>query len=628
MESLTSIHHIAFDCKGAFSSICFGFCLFQLMSRFHLCWALCFGLGLVAFSAPISAAELRPVALDFVLEGAGAKGADTKGLAAQLRQHSELERAKATGLASLGAVKRVGASDLKRFRKQLYAEGFYGAQLHFEMAANETGYVATFHVEPGRRFSIVQYEIHYEDEEAAGRPQTAREAGVEVTASSAIADVILVARAVIQGLQADGYPRAKLLGRRAKANFKTAEARIVLFVESGPRATFGPVAWSNEIRTQTDYLQKLVPWEAGQNYDLNKTAVFRDALAETGLFASIAIEPGETQEDGQTPVEVSLVERKPRTFGAGLSFSSNRGMGAQAAWTHRNLLRRGEVLGASLSVAELEQELSLNFRKPAFLPRTDLVAEATTKTETTDAFDGTSILLATELQRQFSGNFSGRLGVELYASQTEDTFGKRDSYLLGFPVGARWAGANSVLNPTEGLNVSLSVKPHMGASNGAVSFALMEGVTSYYKPFDEDHKFVAAVWTRLGASIGPSVSAIPPDKRYYSGGGGSVRGYGYRLLGPTDADGDPIGGRSVFELGTEFRFPVRGNLGGAIFLEGGSVSTEGIYAFDEAMRFGAGAGVRYYTKIGPIRADVGVPLDRRQGVDGPVQFYISLGQAF
>ena len=44
-------------------------------------------------------------------------------------------------------------------------------------------------------------------------------------------------------------------------------------------------------------------------------------------------------------------------------------------------------------------------------------------------------------------------------------------------------------------------------------------------------------------------------------------------------------------------------------------------------RFAAGLGVRYYSSFGPIRIDVGVPLNREKG-DGPVAVAVSLGQAF
>ncbi len=106
-----------------------------------------------------------------------------------------------------------------------------------------------------------------------------------------------------------------------------------------------------------------------------------------------------------------------------------------------------------------------------------------------------------------------------------------------------------------------------------------------------------------------------------------MRGYGYRLLGPTDSEGKPIGGRSVLDGGGEFRFPILHNLGGAIFAEAGGVDETGLFTFKDAIRESIGAGIRYATVVGPIRVDAAFPLERRQ-IDKPFQIYVGLGQAF
>ncbi|MEM8818359.1 MAG: BamA/TamA family outer membrane protein, partial [Pseudomonadota bacterium] len=88
-----------------------------------------------------------------------------------------------------------------------------------------------------------------------------------------------------------------------------------------------------------------------------------------------------------------------------------------------------------------------------------------------------------------------------------------------------------------------------------------------------------------------------------------------------------IGGRSVIEAGMELRFPIVGDLGGVAFVEGGSVSTEVFPDFEEEFLVAAGAGVRYYSPVGPIRFDIGFPINGRDE-DDVFQFYISIGQAF
>jgi translocation and assembly module TamA len=140
---------------------------------------------------------------------------------------------------------------------------------------------------------------------------------------------------------------------------------------------------------------------------------------------------------------------------------------------------------------------------------------------------------------------------------------------------------------------------------------------------------VAAGRIRIGTIVGADAFSIAPTRRFYAGGGGSVRGYGYQRLGPRDADGDPVGGRSLAEFALEGRVRLKmfgGNFGVVPFLDGGVLSNERVPALRD-WQFGAGLGLRYYSNFGPIRVDVGTPLTPRKG-DGPVAVTVSLGQAF
>ena len=51
----------------------------------------------------------------------------------------------------------------------------------------------------------------------------------------------------------------------------------------------------------------------------------------------------------------------------------------------------------------------------------------------------------------------------------------------------------------------------------------------------------------LGSIINGSVADIPAPQRFYAGGGGSVRGFGFQEVGPRLADNTPEGGLSLVE---------------------------------------------------------------------------------
>ena len=121
---------------------------------------------------------------------------------------------------------------------------------------------------------------------------------------------------------------------------------------------------------------------------------------------------------------------------------------------------------------------------------------------------------------------------------------------------------------------------------------------------------------------------VPADKRFYSGGGGSVRGFAFQMAGPLDQDDDPVGGRSLVEASMELRWRFWDSFGLVPFVDAGNVYEEVYPSFDDGLFWGAGLGFRYYTRVGPIRLDIATPINPRDGVDDPVQFYISLGQAY
>jgi translocation and assembly module TamA len=101
-------------------------------------------------------------------------------------------------------------------------------------------------------------------------------------------------------------------------------------------------------------------------------------------------------------------------------------------------------------------------------------------------------------------------------------------------------------------------------------------------------------------------------------------------VGPLDDDNDPLGGRSLVELGLELRIKVTDSIGIVPFLDAGQVydTVYPDFSVDTPLRYGAGLGLRYYTAIGPVRLDVAVPLNPRETNDNDFEIYISLGQAF
>jgi translocation and assembly module TamA len=203
----------------------------------------------------------------------------------------------------------------------------------------------------------------------------------------------------------------------------------------------------------------------------------------------------------------------------------------------------------------------------------------------------------------------------------------RTFFIAALPLGLGYDGSDNLLDPTRGFRLSGTLSPELSMHGGTFTYARTQIDASTYKRVSDS--VVVAGRIRLGTILGASSFDIAPSRRLYSGGGGSVRGYGYQQLGPKDVDGDPIGGRGLAEFGLEARIRLKsfgGNFGIVPFFDGGTLTTKAMPDFSK-WRLAAGIGARYYSSFGPIRIDLGVPLNRQKG-DGPIAVTVSLGQAF
>jgi translocation and assembly module TamA len=147
-----------------------------------------------------------------------------------------------------------------------------------------------------------------------------------------------------------------------------------------------------------------------------------------------------------------------------------------------------------------------------------------------------------------------------------------------------------------------------------------------YFGFDPEGDFVLAGRIKGGVIGGADIAELPPDRLFFAGGGGSVRGYGYRSIG-VDGPGDTVtGGRYLLEGSVEARAKVTDTIGIVGFVDAGYVAGDELVPLEE-VRLGAGLGVRYYTGLGPLRLDFAVPLNKRAN-DPDYALYVGIGQAF
>jgi translocation and assembly module TamA len=186
--------------------------------------------------------------------------------------------------------------------------------------------------------------------------------------------------------------------------------------------------------------------------------------------------------------------------------------------------------------------------------------------------------------------------------------------------------SDNPLDPTRGWRISAKAEPTLLTGDGVRPYLKLQGQLSGYLPFDVRGDTVLAARLHLGVITNGAVGDIPAPQRFYAGGGGSVRGFGFQEVGPRLADNTPEGGLSLVETSIELRRRLTEKWGVVLFLDGGAVGGAQFPSFRD-LSLGAGVGVRYNLGFGPIRVDLATPVTSRRG-ESPLQVYVSIGQSF
>jgi translocation and assembly module TamA len=447
--------------------------------------------------------------------------------------------------------------------------------------------------------------------------------------------VIETGDGLLARLRRAGYPDARAEPVDALADGRMNSVELTFRLSAGLRASFGDVKFTGLERTREDYLQRLKPWERGERYSPEKLDELRGRLAETGLFETAAVRlddsaqttPGDTV---SREVEVEVKERERRTIALGASASTSEGFGVEGEWELRNISGRGDSINFAAQLATLERRLETTYRRPNIQKYgRNLRLGAKIEDFETDAFDQSGYSVSATIEEQLTPRVRGSLGLEagfasiLDAQAIAAGTGRRDVYILDAPATAEYLGVRDILDPKNGLRARIDIEPGVTFGDTNIAYTRIVGEASIYSDFGTEN-LVGALRGRVGTIAGPS--GAPPDRLFFAGGGGSVRGFEYQSLSPEDPNGVPIGGRSLIELSAEARYRATNSLGYVVFVDAGAAGSNVEPAID-AMGVGAGFGVRYYAGFGPLRADIGFPLNKQQG-DADFQIYISIGQAF
>ena len=560
------------------------------------------------------------------------KGIDDSSLEKLLEQSSQLiEFAKGPKPTPAGLRRRI-ETDEDRFQRVLRSEGYYDARISSDVRRKGNRDVVTITVEQGLRYRLRQFDVMVLGGAADARPAVPSTGALNLNlGSDASAQKILGAEKAVVTYYADrGHPFAEIVDRKVIVDHRNQSVLVKVGLDPGPASVFGETRIVGLEGVTEDYVRSLIPWSPGDPYDQSKVDRLRQRLVGSRLFSTVVTQRDDDRApDGSVGVTIQVFEGPARSIGFGAKYSTDEGFAGALNWENRNIFGNNEDLTFSLDVGQITQEGSVELRVPdRGAIDQDIVTSLSLKHTNSEAFNEVTASGSAGIRRPLGERWNAALDATGEFSHVEDQTSENEALLASLPGALLYDSRDSLARPTRGQRLRIKAAPYAGRFNGPTAFFVSEIEGSTYFALDDDRRFVLAGRAKVGSLIGEKTKNIPANKRFYAGGDQSVRGYKFQTVGPLDENDDPLGGRSLVEVGGELRAIVWRSIGIVPFVDGGMVFERNYPDFSEELRWAAGVGVRHHTLFGPVRLDVAFPLNRRDGVDDAFQFYISVGQTF
>jgi translocation and assembly module TamA len=527
----------------------------------------------------------------------------------------------------------------------LRSEGYYAGEAASDLGDrdDEDGDAvprAVITVTTGPQFRIARPTIEWQETAPSPEVQSAGTLAMALRRGQPgrAQDVLAAEGRILSAIVQQGHADAEALPREVVVDHADNTVRPTFRIDAGPLVRLDGLIMDYQGRTRRDWITDLTPWKPGAVFAPDRLGELERLLRETGAYdtVSVSLAPADqVTPEGYRPVMLSLKDRPRRSLEVGAGYSTSEGAGLDITTTRYNGWRRADTRVIALRLAQLQQRLDYRVSLPHWRERRQtLTLTGSVYNEVTDAYDQTGASLTADVTRRTGLNAYTTVGASVDGGRVAEILTVGNVVIRGvdrdlFNVSLLGAFAvdqsDDPLNPKTGWRAEIRAEPIVTFGDAQLAYLKTTAQGSFYLPFGEDRRLVLAGRLKAGMLAGAESQDVPAARRFYSGGGGSVRGYGFQAIGPRISD-TPLGGISLAEASVEMRYDLTDRWGVVAFIDGGAVGENSVPQ-GEDFSAGVGFGVRYNLGFGPIRADIAFPLDPRDG-DAAFQIYISIGQAF
>ena len=607
------------------------------------CAGLPFGLGksgAEAASTPAGAASSPPTSAEYKLD---VQAPDP--LRALLLNYLDLARfqnAPATDGVDATELERLLRAAPAQVRGLLETEGYFNAEVLAARAGSQDGLpLLRITVDPGPRAVVHEFSIEtvgdLQKSAAAGDTAAVRELATlrsqwqlrpgDAFRQAAWSDA---KNATLAKLRADGYAAATWSSTNARVDAPQNLADLAVVLDSGPLYRLGALRIEGVQRYDEDVIRKLSTFGPGDAYNEKTLLDFQERLQKVGLFEGASVElDADPKNASAAPVLVRVKELTQQQATVGIGYSANTGPRLSVEHTDRRVFGRRWIVKNKFELGPANKtwqgELS---SYPLDGLYRNLVSGSATQLRTDDQqLIGWNARVGRtqdtpRIERLYFAELAhARVDTAQLSSQGDAVSG---NYHWLF------RDLDNVLLPTRGLTTS--AQAGLGYARGSRSvlgdpletakgpFARAYARLTWYEPFGGG--WYGTARAEAGQVFAHSAVDIPDTLLFRAGGDDSVRGYGYRKLGP-EINGVTVGGRTLLTGSVEIARPISPKYPAywwAAFIDAGNAADQWQ---DLKPALGYGVGLRWRSPVGPLRVDLAYGQQVKQ-----VRVHVSVGIAF
>jgi len=544
--------------------------------------------------------------------------------------------------ASINGLRYRAAADIPILLQTLRAFAYYDASITTDIEEKEGVFQVYLFIQPGAQYKLSSYEVYQGDcTQIASISHcghfTPEQLNLKLGSPALSVSIVNAELQLLTELARCGHPLAYIDKRRVEVDMKDKNVQAAACVQEGPLSKFGPLTFFGLKDTKPKFIESKIGWKEGDIYNTDLIETAQERLLKSELFSSVYISHGnELDAEGELPLKMRFTEAKYRQISLGGFYATVDGVGGSFAWTNRNIRGMGETLSVKGSIASshIPQKITyiagnITYKKPDFITFDQTYrAFAEISQLNIRPYDAFIYRGANYIEKQINLKTQFSAGLKLEHILITKSASNGTYLVLGLPLFFSYNTSDNMLNPTKGYSIVYSITPYQSFYLNHDTFAKQRITGNVYIPLSPDKRVTLALRMQLGSVAGAPQGNVPLSKLFLGGSEDELRGYRYKTVSPLNGNNQPLGGRSAIFATVETRFRITKTIGIVPFADFGTVSVSQFPQFNDKWLKSVGAGLRYFAFFGPLRFDVGFPLNKRKHVDNNFQIYGSVGQAF